>query len=121
VGLAARLNGDFLDGMKKTIALAVIHWRFEDATLYTYADPRIAAIVAAVPYAADFDMGSLAAPRVPLALVTADRTSGCCRASTATVCSRHAPRANGSAISRTAVTARCSRLFRPGGPASAPN
>jgi len=71
VGLAARLNGDFLDGMKKTIALAVIRWRFEDATLYTYADPRIAAIVAAVPYAADFDMGSLAVPRVPLALVTA--------------------------------------------------
>ena len=71
VGLAARLNGDFLDGTKKTIALAVIRWRFEDATLYTYADPRIAAIVAAVPYAADFDMGSLAAPRVPLALVTA--------------------------------------------------
>ena len=71
VGLAARLNGDFLDGMKETIALTVIRWRFEDATWQTYADPRIAAIVAAVPYAADFDMDSLAAPRVPLALVTA--------------------------------------------------
>src|SRR6266849_3003130 len=71
VGLATRLNGDFLDGLKKTIALAVIRWRFEDATSYTHAEPRIAAVVAAVPYAADFDMGSLAAPRVPLALVTA--------------------------------------------------
>src|SRR5882762_4287815 len=71
VGLTTRLNGDFLDGMKKTIALTVIRWRFEDATLYTHAEPRIAAIVAAVPYTADFDVGSLAAPRVPLALVTA--------------------------------------------------
>src|SRR5882762_2254141 len=71
VGLTTRLNGDFLDGMKKTIALTVIRWRFEDATLYTHAEPRVAAIVAAVPYTADFDVGSLAAPRVPLALVTA--------------------------------------------------
>ena len=71
VGLTTRLNGDFLDGFKKNIALAVIRWRFDDATWYTYTDPRIAAIVAGVPYAADFDMGSLAAPRVPLALVTA--------------------------------------------------
>ena len=71
VGLTTRLNGDFLDGWKKTIALKVIRWRFDDATWYTHAEPRIAAIVAAVPYAADFDMGSLAAPRVPLALITA--------------------------------------------------
>jgi predicted dienelactone hydrolase len=71
VGLATRLNGDFLDGLKKTIALTVIRWRFEDATWYTHAEPRVAAIVAAVPYAADFDMDSLAAPRVPLALITA--------------------------------------------------
>jgi|SRR5882672_10676193 len=71
VGLATRLNGDFLDGSKKAIALAVIRWRFDDKTWYTYADPRIGAIVAGVPYAADFDMDSLAAPRVPLALITA--------------------------------------------------
>src|SRR3989441_2670542 len=60
VGLAARLNRDFLDGLKKTIALAVIRWRFDDATWYTHAEPRIAAIVAGVPYAVDFDMDSLA-------------------------------------------------------------
>jgi predicted dienelactone hydrolase len=45
--------------------------RFSDATWQTHADPRVAAIVAAVPYAADFDMNSLAAPPVPLGLVTA--------------------------------------------------
>lgn len=71
VGLTTRLNGDFMDGWKKTIALTVIRWRFDDPTWYTYSDPRIAAVVAAVPYAADFDMSSLAAPRVPLALITA--------------------------------------------------
>jgi len=71
VGVMARLNGGSLDGLKKTIALAVIRWRFDDATWYTHSEPRIAAIVAAVPYAADFDMKSLAAPRAPLALVTA--------------------------------------------------
>ena len=71
VGLTTRLNGGVLDGLKERIALAVIRWRFDDKTWYTYADPRIAAVVAAVPYATDFDMDSLAAPRVPLALITA--------------------------------------------------
>ena len=71
VGLATRLRGDILDGMKKRIALWVIRWRFSDATWHTHADPRIAAVVASVPLAADFEMASLAAPRVPLGLVTA--------------------------------------------------
>ena len=71
VGLATRLNGNFLDGLKKTAALTVIRWRFEDTTWYTHTDPRIAAVVAGVPFAVDFDLASLAAPRVPLALVTA--------------------------------------------------
>ncbi len=71
VGLATRLNGGFLDGLKKTVALAVIRRRLEDAAWYTYTEPRIAAVVAGVPFAADFDIASLAAPRVPLALVTA--------------------------------------------------
>lgn len=71
VGLATALRGDFLDGPKITLALWVIRARFRDATWQTYADSRIAAIVAAVPYAADFDMSSLAAPRVPLGLATA--------------------------------------------------
>jgi predicted dienelactone hydrolase len=71
VGLATRLGGGSLDGAKTTIALWVIRSRFSDATWQTHTDPRIAAIVAGVPLAADFDMASLAAPRVPLALVTA--------------------------------------------------
>src|SRR5258706_9546998 len=71
VGVMARLNGGSLDGLKKTIALAGIRWRVDDATWYKHSAPRIAPIVAAVPYAADFDMKSLAAPRAPLALVTA--------------------------------------------------
>ncbi len=71
VGLATRLTGGMLDGLKKTIALSVIRLRFGDAKWYTHADPRVAAVVAGVPYAADFDMASLASPRVPLALVTA--------------------------------------------------
>jgi predicted dienelactone hydrolase len=71
VGLATRLKGNFLDGIKKTVALGVIRQRFDDATWYTHHDPRIQAVVAGVPAAADFDAGSLAAPRVPLGLVTA--------------------------------------------------
>ena len=71
VGLAARLRGDALDGVKKTIALAVIRQRLDDETWHTHADPRIRAVVAGVPFAADFDAASLSAPRVPLALVVA--------------------------------------------------
>jgi hypothetical protein len=59
------------DGWKKTIALWVIRSKFTDATRYTHPDKRIAAVVAGVPYAADFDMASFEKPRVPLALVTA--------------------------------------------------
>ena len=73
VGLATRLNGNLLDGLKTTIALWVIRYRFGDAAWQTHTDPRIAAIVAGCPYAADFDMVSLATPHVPLALVTAPR------------------------------------------------
>ncbi len=71
VGLTTRLRGNLLDGAKETLALWVIRRRFSDATWQTHIDPRIVAIVAGVPLAADFDMPSLAAPRVPLALVTA--------------------------------------------------
>jgi predicted dienelactone hydrolase len=71
VGLAARQSGNFFDRFKETMALWVIRSRFRDATRYLHNDPRIAAVVAGVPYAADFDMASFAVPRVPLALVTA--------------------------------------------------
>jgi predicted dienelactone hydrolase len=70
VGLLTALNGNFLDGWKKTVALWVLRYRFSDAAWRTHTDARIVAIVAAAPYAADFDMASLAAPRVALGLVT---------------------------------------------------
>ena len=73
VGLAARERGNVVDRVTTTIALWVIRYRFSDTAWRTHTDPRIAAIVAAVPYAADFDAASLAAPRVPLGFVTARR------------------------------------------------
>jgi len=71
VGLITRLTGSMLDGIKQWVALAVIRYRFNDTTAQSHHDPRIAAAVAGVPFAADFDMASLATPRVPLGLVTA--------------------------------------------------
>lgn len=71
VGLFTHLTGGLLDGIKKWVALAVIRHRFGDTTMLSHDDPRVAAVVAGVPAAADFDMASLATPRVPLGLVTA--------------------------------------------------
>ncbi len=73
VGLATGLNGGALDGFKLWLARRVLSWKFRgDDAPQTYTDPRLAAIVAAVPAAADFDPATLAQPRVPLALITAD-------------------------------------------------
>jgi predicted dienelactone hydrolase len=71
VGLATRLKGNALDGVKKTIALGVIRSRLDDAQWQTHTDPRVKAIVAGVPFAVDFDPQSLAQPPVSLGLVTA--------------------------------------------------
>ena len=73
VGLITHLSGGWLDGLKMTLAQAVIDKRFDDARPRSDSDPRVAAVVAAVPFAADFDMASLARPRVPLALLTAQQ------------------------------------------------
>ena len=73
VGLATRLTGGLFDGLKKWAALAIIRHRFDDTTPRLHDDPRVAAVVASVPAAADFDMASLVAPRVPLGLVTAQQ------------------------------------------------
>lgn len=73
VGYVTRLRGDWLDGPKKAVALGVIRQRFDDDTWHTHTDPRIAVAVAAVPFAADFDMASFAQLRVPLGLVMAGR------------------------------------------------
>lgn len=66
VGLITQLTGGMLDGMKKTAALVVLRLKFSDDTWQRHTDPRIGAVVAGVPLAADFDMESLAAPVVPL-------------------------------------------------------
>ena len=71
VGLITRQTGGMLDPLKRSVARAVIRFRFGDDRLRSDSDPRIAAVVAGVPAAADFDMASLVAPRVPLGLVTA--------------------------------------------------
>lgn len=73
VGLVTRLTGGIFDGIKKWVALAVIRHRFDDATPHAHTDPRVTAVVAGVPFAADFDMASLVTPRVPLGLVTAQQ------------------------------------------------
>jgi len=73
VGLATGLTGGWLDGPKLWLAQRVLNSRFTDPTPQTHSDPRIAAIVAGVPYAADFDPASLTSPRVPLALITVGR------------------------------------------------
>jgi len=69
VGLAARLRGDILDGVKLRVAMPLIRYRLDDPTWYSHEDSRIQAIVAEVPFAADFDFESLAQPRVPLGVV----------------------------------------------------
>ena len=70
VGLATRLTGGWADGAKLAISRRIIDWRLADDRLRSHHDPRVAAVVAGVPLAADFDMASLARPRVPLGLVT---------------------------------------------------
>ena len=71
VGLATGLTGSWLDAPRQWLARQVIDARFADPAPIAYEDKRIVAIAAAVPAAADFDMASLATPRVPLGLVTA--------------------------------------------------
>jgi predicted dienelactone hydrolase len=71
VGLATELNGNWLDAPKKAIARFIIKQRLDDTAWYTHQDRRIAAIVAEVPFAVDFDPASLAQPVVPLALIRA--------------------------------------------------
>lgn len=70
VGLITRLHGSAFDAVRLTLARWIIDWRFADDTPQVHHDPRVAAVAAAVPAAADFDMASLANPPVPLALFT---------------------------------------------------
>jgi predicted dienelactone hydrolase len=71
VGLATQLTGGLFDPLKKMFTRWVINGKLQDETWYAHTDPRIAAIVSGVPFAVDFEMASLASPKVPLGLVTA--------------------------------------------------
>ena len=72
--------------MKKWLALAVHRYTFDDDGLQEHTDPRVAAWVAGVPLAADFDMASLTAPARSAGLVTRNKTAGWCHVFTATGC-----------------------------------
>jgi predicted dienelactone hydrolase len=72
-GLATELTGGWWDSFKKRSVLWVLAWRFNDPAWQTHSDPRVKAVVAAVPYAADFEMASFFAPRVPLGIVNAGK------------------------------------------------
>ena len=71
VGLATQLRGNVLDSLKKAVSIRVIRYKLDDAAWYTHDEPRIRAIVAEVPFSVDFDLKSLANPRVPLGIVQA--------------------------------------------------
>ncbi|TWO70158.1 dienelactone hydrolase [Caenimonas sedimenti] len=71
VGFITLLKGNALDPLKLWAARRVIDWRFSDATVHHYHDPRITSTVAMVPFAADFILESLARPAVKLGLVIA--------------------------------------------------
>ena len=73
-GAATSLNGKGWDGLKKMIAMPLIRWHLRgDEAWYGHTDPRIQAIVAGVPVAADFDLATLAKPLVPLGLIQAEQ------------------------------------------------
>lgn len=67
------LTGGPFDEMKMATTLAVIRLKLDDAQEQGHTDPRIVAIVAGVPFAADFDPASLRQPQAALALVTAQQ------------------------------------------------
>lgn len=72
VGLSAELDGDGFDGAKLAVARRIIGMKFANDTDWReWSEPRVAAVVAAVPMAAPIEMASLAHPRVPLGLVRA--------------------------------------------------
>ncbi len=70
VGLITRLTGGPLDGLKKWVARLVIGFKFDDKRPQAHTDPRVVAVVAGAPFAADFDLDTLTAPPVPLGLIT---------------------------------------------------
>jgi predicted dienelactone hydrolase len=70
-GPSVALTGGVLDGIKMSVVRTVIHSKLDDPNWYEHQEPRITAIVAGVPFAADFDPASLRSPRPALAIVSA--------------------------------------------------
>ena len=70
-GPSFALDGGLLDGVKKAMVRMVIGSKLADTASYGHVDPRITAIVAGVPFAADFDPDSLRRPGAALAIVSA--------------------------------------------------
>ena len=70
-GPSTQLTGGFLDGLKIRVVLGGMRGKLRDETWYFHTDPRITAIVAGVPFAADFDVASFGATGVSLGIVTA--------------------------------------------------
>lgn len=70
-GPSFSLDGGPLDAVKKTLVRAVLAIKLADSSWYGHVDPRITAIVAGVPFAADFDPESFRSPRAKLALISA--------------------------------------------------
>ena len=74
VGLSTELTGGVLDASKIAVAKQMIRLKLGgDTTWRQHTDPRLRAVVAAVPMAAPIDMASIAQPRVPLALLRAEQ------------------------------------------------
>jgi predicted dienelactone hydrolase len=72
VGFNTLLRGSWFDGLKVWAAKLIIRSRFGDDAPQRYIDKRVHAVVAMVPFAADFAPDSLRTPVVPLGLVIAD-------------------------------------------------
>jgi predicted dienelactone hydrolase len=67
------LSGGWFDSIRIAVAQSVIAKRLQDTQWHAHTDPRIRAIVAGVPFAADFDVASFAQTTAPLALIQAQR------------------------------------------------
>lgn len=72
-GPTLSLTGGALDGLKRWVVTQVNDRKFDDPATYAHSDPRVVAVVAGVPFAADFDPASLQAPTTALALISARR------------------------------------------------
>jgi predicted dienelactone hydrolase len=70
-GPSMRLTGGILDGIKMAIVRRINEAKLADAAWYHHTDARITAVVAGVPFAADFDAASLASPSVHLGIISA--------------------------------------------------